>query len=136
MARYSIGWAYGERAMSTALRWISVVATGVCLAGCQTAEDRLLARPDNPCTASHMRSHAECRNAFINSVHMGDVRIGQTQDEVQAIMRKGPEQREAGPDSESWLYHTNYRNRLWTRLVFRQGRVAEIKQVDIRRLRR
>jgi hypothetical protein len=83
-----------------------------------------------------MRSHAECRNAFINSVHMGDVRIGQTQDEVRSTMRKGPEQREATEDSESWLYHTDYRNRLWTRLTFKQGRVAEIKQIDLRRRRR
>jgi hypothetical protein len=95
----------------------------------------VLSRADNPCTAAHMRSHAECRNAFINSVRMGDVRIGQTQDEVQSVMRKGPEQREAAGDSETWLYHTDYRNRLWTRVVFKQGRVAEIRQFDMRRRR-
>jgi hypothetical protein len=117
------------------MRWICAFSAGLFLAGCQTAEERVLARPDNPCTATHMRSHAECRNAFINAVRMGDVRIGQTQDEVQSVMRKGPEQREAAGDSETWLYHTDYRNRLWTRVVFRQGRVAEIRQFDMRRRR-
>jgi hypothetical protein len=77
----------------------------------------------------------ECRTAFINAVHLADVRIGQTQDEVRKIMQKGPEQREGTADSETWLYHTDYRNRIWTRLVFKQGRVAEIKQYDLRRRR-
>lgn len=119
-----------------AKRWICALSAGIFLAGCQTPEEQVLRRADNPCNASHMRSHEECRGAFINSVFMGDVRIGQTQDEVRSIMRKGPEQREAAEDSESWLYHTDYRNRMWTRLVFKQGRVVEIKQIDMRRRRR
>jgi len=118
-------------------RWICVFSAGIFLflTGCKSPEERLLGRPDNPCTASHMRSHTECRNAFINSVHIADLRIGQTQDQVQSIMQKGPQQREAAGESETWLYHTDYRNRLWTRIVFKQGRVVEIGQADMRRRR-
>lgn len=120
----------------TAKRWIYVLWAGIFLASCRTSpEEEVLARPDNPCTATHMRSHAECRNAFINSVYIANVRIGQTQDEVQSIMRKGPQQREATEDSESWLYHTDYRNRLWTRILFKKGRVVEVGRFDMRRRR-
>lgn len=114
-----------------------VLAISVLLGGCRsrTPEDALLSRGDNPCTASHMRSHAECRNAFINSIYIENVKVGQTQDEVRGVMRKAPERREASEGTETWVYHTDYRYRLWTAIVFRGGRVTEIKQLDMRRRR-
>lgn len=117
-------------------RVICVLSAGIFLASCRTTpEEQVLGRADNPCNATHMRSHAECRAAFMNSVYIADIRIGQTLDEVRSIMRNGPQQREATEDSESWLFHTDYRNRLWTRVVFKKGRVVEIKQFDMRRRR-
>ena len=82
-----------------------------------------------------MRSRVECENAFINSVNIEQVQIGQTPDEVRAAMRKPADRREASEETETWLYHTDYRNRLWTAIVFKQGRVTEIKQADMRRRR-
>jgi hypothetical protein len=110
------------------------LVSAVVVAGCRSREEAL-ERADNPCAVRYIRSRGECENAFVNSINVENLKLGQTTDEVRVAMGKAAERRELTADSESWIYHTDYRNRLWTAIIFKQGRVAEIREVDMRRRR-
>lgn len=72
------------------------------------------------------------RRAEENERHINQVRVGQTLQEVRAIMGKDPERREArarfdGKTVEMWSYVTDYARRLDTTIIFVDGRVEELR---------
>lgn len=67
-----------------------------------------------------------------NHLHAAALRLGQTPDEVRAIMQKDPERRDVrrrfdGKTVEMWGYATDYVRRLDTTITFVDGHVEEIK---------
>ncbi len=85
-----------------------------------------------PCPDWHTDNQA-CGNALWNAKVIGQVKLGQTQDEVRAIMRHDPERREAavssdGTTTETWVYITDYQAELMTTLIFTSGKVTGIGQ--------
>jgi len=72
------------------------------------------------------------RRAEENERHINQVRIGQTLQEVRAVMGKDPERREArarfdGKTVEMWSYVTDYARKLDTTIIFVDGRVEELR---------
>jgi hypothetical protein len=72
------------------------------------------------------------RHAEENRGRLNEVRIGQTMDEVRALMHKPPEKREVrirfdGKQIEFWSYVTDYARKLDSTITFIDGRVAEIR---------
>lgn len=66
-----------------------------------------------------------------NAINISDVKLGQTPDQVQVIMKHPPESRDVrtlpdGSSEESWNYLTDYNNDSNTTLLFRNGRLMEI----------
>ena len=67
-----------------------------------------------------------------NRQRIGQVKIGQTLDEVRAIMRKDPEKRELrsrfdGKSVEFWTFVTHYGLKLQSTITFIDGHVEEIR---------
>lgn len=85
-----------------------------------------------PCMGFH-RDQQACQRAAENSSVIGKVKVGQSLAEVRQIMGKDPERREASSDSETWGYLTDYMAQRLTVIVFKNGSVAEIKQVPYRK---
>jgi hypothetical protein len=72
------------------------------------------------------------RRAEENERHINQIRVGQTVEEVRAIMGKDPERREArarfdGKTVEMWSYVTDYARKLDTTIIFVDGRVQELR---------
>ena len=72
------------------------------------------------------------RRAEENERHINQIRVGQTLQEVRAIMGKDPERREArarfdGKTVELWSYVTDYARKLDTTIIFVDGRVEELR---------
>lgn len=70
--------------------------------------------------------------ALENQRHIDKLRIGQTLSEVERIMGKGPERRNAhvrfdGISIEEWSYITDYVRRMDTTITFVGGKVDEIR---------
>src|SRR5947209_16620916 len=70
--------------------------------------------------------------AVTNRERLNLVRVGQTLEEVRAVMGKEPERRDSrkrfdGKLVEMWSYATDYVRRLDTTITFVDGRVEEIK---------
>ena len=87
----------------------------------------------NPCHG-YERRHQECGNALWNARHINHVALGQSIEDVSALMRHEPERRESRIDErgravESWGFLTDYRGRLVTTITFTDGKVTEIRQV-------
>ena len=85
-----------------------------------------------PCPDWHTDNQA-CGNALFNSKVIGQVRLGQTEQEVRAIMQHDPERREGslspeGKRIETWSYITDYQAELVTTLTFTEGRLTNIGQ--------
>jgi hypothetical protein len=84
-----------------------------------------------PCDDWHTDNQA-CGNALFNSKVIGQVKLGQTQDDVMAIVRHAPERRKATatPDAqvETWSYITDYQAELMTTLTFTNGKLTAIGQ--------
>lgn len=81
-----------------------------------------------PCKGFH-RDQQACQRAAENSSAIGKVKVGQSFSEVRQIMGKDPERREVSADTETWRYLTDYMAKLLTTIVFKNGAVAEIRQV-------
>src|SRR2546426_929791 len=67
-----------------------------------------------------------------NRARIDQVRVGQTIEEVRAVMGKPPEKREVrqrfdGKQIEFWSYLTDYGRRLDATIIFVDGRVSEIR---------
>jgi len=67
-----------------------------------------------------------------NRVRVDRITVGQTLDEVRAIMGKGPEKREVrarfdGKTVELWSFVTDYARRVDSTIIFVDGRVQEIR---------
>jgi len=107
----------------TTVLFIILIALNTCL-GCAVSGHYV---GSGPCKGFHTNQQA-CQRAAENALAIGQVKIGQTTDEVSKIMGKGPERREATADSEVWSYLTDYDHELMTTIIFSQGRVSEIKQ--------
>jgi hypothetical protein len=72
------------------------------------------------------------REATANRGRLNLVRVGQTFEEVRAIMEKEPERRDSrkrfdGKLVEMWSYATDYVRRLDTTITFIDGKVEEIR---------
>src|SRR5829696_4293533 len=109
---------------------ISVIA--VVVSACSSPGGILL--PDGritPCPDWHTDNQA-CGYALFNARVIGQVRLGQTQDDVRTIMKHAPERREAsmsdGRRSEIWMYITDYQAELMTALTFTDGVLTSIGQ--------
>lgn len=85
----------------------------------------------NPCHGYKADAQA-CGNAAYNGSRIGKVAIGQSLQDVRAIMGKDPEERsirtEDGRSLETWGYRTDYRNRVTTRIDFVDLKVVGIRQ--------
>jgi hypothetical protein len=69
--------------------------------------------------------------SLFNSQAVGKVKLGQSQQEVRAIMQHDPERREAavsveGKSAETWSYITDYSAELMTTFTFTDGRLTKI----------
>ena len=72
------------------------------------------------------------RRAEENRARLDQVKVGQTFDEVRAVMQKPPEKREVrarfdGKQIEFWSYVSDYARKLDTTITFVDGRVSEIR---------
>ena len=105
-----------------------VVVSALFASGCSVSGKY---RGDGPCKGFHQNPQA-CERAYENSLVAGKVQIGQSRTEVRATMGRDPEQREATADSEEWSYLTDYADQILMVIVFKQGIVVKIKQVNIR----
>src|SRR5437588_177791 len=77
-------------------------------------------------------NRAALRMSDQNRIYIQLVKLGQTTDEVQNVMRHQPESRDIktlpdGTIEETWNYLTDYGNDTNTSLVFRSGKLAEIQ---------
>jgi hypothetical protein len=81
-----------------------------------------------PCKGFHTDQQA-CQRAAENSAVIGKVKMGQSLAEVRQVMGKDPERRGVTTNTETWGYLTDYMDQLLTVIVFKNGAVAEIKQV-------
>jgi hypothetical protein len=79
-----------------------------------------------PCAGWH-RNPVACERAAENSKLIGSVNLGQSLEEVQQIMGTAPDRRNLNAEIETWIYHTSYSNRGYTSIIFKGGRVTEIK---------
>lgn len=71
------------------------------------------------------------RAAEENQKHVNQIKMGQTLAEVERVMGKGPERRNArvrfdGVAIEEWSYLTDYVRRLDTVITFVGGKVVEV----------
>ncbi len=69
-----------------------------------------------------------------NRIWISQVKLGQTEDQVRAIMHKGPESTNSrvlpdGTNEEVWNYLTDYENDINTSITFRNGKVVELTQM-------
>jgi hypothetical protein len=83
-------------------------------------------RESGPCAGWH-RNPVACERAAENSKLIGSVNLGQSLEEVQQIMGTAPDRRKVNDEIETWSYHTSYSNRGYTSIIFKDGRVTEIK---------
>ena len=104
----------------------SVLAISLCLliSACSVSGKY---RGEGPCKGFHKDPEA-CERAAVNSLVIGNVQQGQSPEKVREIMGHYPERREAEKDLETWGYRTNYRERLFTIITFKNGKVTSIKQ--------
>lgn len=84
-------------------------------------------RSSGPCKGFHTQPEA-CERAAANSQAIALVLIGQSLEEVKKIMPNPPDRRVGDEQSEAWSYITDYDNSMMTTIVFRSGKVSEIKQ--------
>lgn len=84
-------------------------------------------RSEGPCNGFNKNPEA-CERAAANALVIGEVQLGQTPEEVREIMGVAPERREITHKAEAWGYRTNYDDRLFTRITFKDGKVSSIKQ--------
>lgn len=83
-------------------------------------------RESGPCAGWH-RDPVACERASENLKLIGNVNLGQSLEEVRKIMGKAPDRRIINEAIESWIYLTSYFNSGYTSIIFKQGKVAEIK---------
>lgn len=100
---------------------IVLFAVAMSAGGCQFHTS------SGPCRGWHTDVKA-CLDAAANSQVIGQVKLGQTTEEVRVIMGKDPERRDASEVMESWSYLTDYEHELLTTIVFKNNVVIEIKQ--------
>ena len=84
-------------------------------------------RGEGPCKGFH-KDPAACERAAANILVIGKVQLGQTPEQVRAIMGSDPERREVTETTEKWGYRTNYIERLFTTITFTDGKVSSITQ--------
>ena len=107
---------------------LAIVAAFTCIisstGGCAVSGHY---RGSGPCKGFHTQPEA-CERAVANSQAIAHVLIGQSLEDVKEIMLNPPDRRVADEQSEAWSYITDYDNSMMTTIVFRGGKVAEIKQ--------
>ena len=101
---------------------IRIILLALAIGGCSASSSY---RSDGSCRGFH-RDPAGCERASANAQTIGNVKLGQSTSEVLAIMG-GPERKDARVGMESWVYRTDYRNRIYTTVHFTDGIVTEIK---------
>jgi len=70
-----------------------------------------------------------CKAAYFNMPRLAKVQVGMTTEEVQQIMEKPPQRREADAGSETWYFIGDYDAEMMTAVRFESGRVSSLKQV-------
>ena len=106
------------------LKKLFVVSIVVLISACSVSGKY---RSDGPCEGFNKDPEA-CERAAANSLVIGKVQLGQTFEQVREIMGTDPEHREASDGIETWGYRTNYDDRLFTRIIFENGKVTTINQ--------
>lgn len=110
-----------------------LVAVTFLLASCSSPGGLLLQNGKiTPCPDWHTDNQA-CGNAIWNAKVIGQVQLGQTQEEVRVIMRHDPERRAASlePDGkrvETWSYITDYNAEIMSTITFTDGRLTAMGQ--------
>ena len=84
-------------------------------------------RSEGPCKGFHKDPEA-CERAAANSLFISKVQLGQSPEEVREVMGNDPERREVTEGIETWGYRTNYAEKLFTTITFKDGKVSGIKQ--------
>lgn len=78
-----------------------------------------------------------CGEAIHNAPLLVRLELGQTKDQVRALMRHPAERVEAklidGKKVETWLYMQDYDRELMTAIIFTEGVVTELKSVNWQR---
>ncbi|MBZ5640944.1 MAG: hypothetical protein LAO51_19575 [Acidobacteriia bacterium] len=105
--------------VGTALTFIVCAACGCAVSGHY--------RSSGPCKGFHTQPQA-CERAAANFQAIALVLIGQSIEDVRKIMPNPPDRRVGDEQSEAWSYITDYANAMMTTVVFRGGKVSEIKQ--------
>lgn len=120
-----------RRSLLVGACWLLSLATGTLTLACSAGQ-----LGDNgritPCHGHHT-SPEDCGRAQFNAPLLPKIQLGQSKDEVLAIMRHPAERFEAKSEHdhkyETWIYMQNYDNELMTAIVFTDGKVTEIKTV-------
>ena len=73
-----------------------------------------------------VRDAVTCERAQASAQSVANVKIGQSVSDVMTIMG-APDRRDARADTESWVYRTHYRDRIYTTIHFKGGAVSEIR---------
>lgn len=69
-----------------------------------------------------------CGNAIHNAKVINQVELGQSKEEVRAIMKHDPERRTAGDGREQWHFITNYGREINTVIIFEGDKVVGIEE--------
>jgi hypothetical protein len=118
------------RKVTTRRRLSTLVGVGAALTSIISASGCAVSghyRGSGPCKGFHTQPQA-CERAASNSQAIALVLIGQSLEDVKKIMPNPPDRRVGDAQSEAWSYITDYANTMMTTIVFRDGRVSEIKQ--------
>jgi hypothetical protein len=109
---------------TTMINKILLISIIVLLSACSVSGKY---RGDGPCEGFHKDPEA-CERAAANSLVISNIQLGQSPEEVREIMGNEPERREVTDSLETWGYRTNYAERLFTTITFKDGKVSSIKQ--------
>lgn len=78
-----------------------------------------------PCSPDRRNAQA-CGNALFNTTVISQIKTGQTQEEVRAIMGHDAERRENVGLTESWGYLTSYKHQMVTWITFTDQKVSSL----------
>lgn len=99
---------------------IRLIVLAVALSGCAASNGN---RSE---ACGFVRDAVACERAQANARSIANVKLGQSVSDVLSIMG-GPDRRDAKADTESWVYRTHYRERVYSTIHFKGGVVSEIR---------
>lgn len=81
----------------------------------------------NPCHGWE-RDKELCGESKFFAKAVNEVSAGQTKEEVRAIMKRDPWRRQIRDGAEEWGYSTSYEQERMVWIVFRDGKVVELRE--------